>query len=136
LVNYYAGDKETANQEIDDEDDIDEEEREDSDAMKELREVYNKLKNSSQQEKNIASSQAGIVEHFNNLNNIAEARNKANEGQEKNAIAMLNPCATKVLALLLYVFLVEQEIRIRDYLTADCDFFIFNKNLIIFFNKK
>jgi hypothetical protein len=54
--------------------------------MKELREVYNKLKNSSQQEKNIASSQAGIVEH---LNNIAEARNKANEGQEKNAIAML-----------------------------------------------
>jgi hypothetical protein len=31
LVNYYAGDKETANQEIDDEDDIDEEEREDSD---------------------------------------------------------------------------------------------------------
>ena len=47
-----------------------------------------------------------------------------------------NPCATKVLALLLYVFLVEQEIRIRDYFTADCVFFIFNKNLIFFSNKK
>jgi hypothetical protein len=53
-----------------------------------------------------------------------------------NKLSKINPCATKVLALLLYVFLVEQEIRIRDYLTADCDFFIFNKNLIIFFNKK
>jgi hypothetical protein len=47
LVNFYAEDKEAANQEIDDEDDIDEEEREESDAMKELREIYNKLKTSS-----------------------------------------------------------------------------------------
>ena len=59
MVNFYAGDKEAANQEIDDEDDIDEEEREESDAMKELREIYNKLKTSSQEE-NIASSQAGL----------------------------------------------------------------------------
>ena len=55
---------------------------------------------------------------------------------DRNHVINVNPCATKVFALLLYVFLVEQEIRIRDYLTADCDFFIFNKNLIIFFNKK
>jgi hypothetical protein len=51
-------------------------------------------------------------------------------------IQILNPCATKVLALLLYVFLVEQEKRIRDYFRANCVFFIFNKNLIFFFNKK
>ena len=59
MVNFYAGDKEAANQEIDDEYDIDEEEREESDAMKELQEIYNKLKTSSQEE-NIASSQAGL----------------------------------------------------------------------------
>ena len=44
MVNFYAGDKEAANQEIDDEDDIDEKEREETDAMKELREIYNKLR--------------------------------------------------------------------------------------------
>jgi hypothetical protein len=102
--------KETANQEIDDEDDIDEEEREESDAMKELREIYNKLKTSSQEE-NIASSQAGIVEH---LNNIAQARNKANEGQEKNAKAMLKQSNKKQIMVkinelvLLYVDPVDR----------------------------
>ncbi len=58
----------------------------------------------------------------------------------------INPCATKVdefvyratkvLAPLLYEFLGEQEIRIRDYFTASSVFFIFNKDLIIFFDKK
>jgi hypothetical protein len=49
---------------------------------------------------------------------------------------MFNPCATKVLAFLLYEFLGEQEIRIRDYFTASSVFCIYNKNLIIFFSKK
>jgi hypothetical protein len=39
-------------------------------------------------------------------------------------------------SFLLYEFLGEQEIRIRDYVTASCVFFIFNKNLIFCFNKK
>ena len=109
MVNFYAGDKEAANQEIDDEDDIDEEEREESDAMKELKEIYNKLKTSSQE--NIASSQAGIVEH---LSNIAQARNKANEGQEKNAKAMLKQSNKKQIMVkvndlvLLYVDPVDR----------------------------
>jgi len=47
-----------------------------------------------------------------------------------------NPCATKVLAPLLYEFLGEQEIRIRDYFTASSVFFKCNKDLINFFNKK
>ena len=110
MVNFYAGDKEAANQEIDDEYDIDEEEREESDAMKELQEIYNKLKTSSQEE-NIASSQAGIVEH---LSNIAQARNEANEGQEKNAKAMLKQTNKKQIMLkindlvLLYVDPVDR----------------------------
>ena len=49
---------------------------------------------------------------------------------------MFNPCATKDLAFLLYEFLGEQEIRIREYFTASSVFFIYNKNLIIFFSKK
>ena len=46
---------------------------------------------------------------------------------------MFNPCATKDLAFLLYEFLGEQEIRIREYFTASSVFF---NNLIIFFSKK
>jgi hypothetical protein len=56
------------------------------------------------------------------------------EYSEKFYEDTLNPCATKVLAPLLYEFLGEQEIRIRDYFTASSVYFICNKDLIIFFN--
>jgi hypothetical protein len=46
------------------------------------------------------------------------------------------PCETKVLAPLLYEFLAEQKIRIRDCFTASSVFFICKKDLIIFFNIK
>ena len=86
MVNFYTGDKENANQEIDDDDDVDEEEREESEAMRDMKEIYNKIKENSQQESVASSSSSTIIEH---LQNIADARSKANEGQEKNAKAML-----------------------------------------------
>ncbi len=107
MVYLFIGEKEHANQEIEDDEDVDDEDREESDAMRELREIYNKIKDSA----SVSSSQASLVDH---LSNIASARDQANKGQEKNAKAMLKQSNKKQITVkigdlvLLYVDPVDR----------------------------